>query len=114
MISPEALERRIKGEQARTLGNIAARTELPKQQWWLSFADDEGFRGVVIAHGHGMTEALMDCNVHGCNPQGEVGGMEIPEAITVPPEWTYRVLTKKQAMELEMLLAPSIEEEPQL
>jgi hypothetical protein len=95
---------RIKGEQARTLGNIAARTELPRQQWWLSFADDTGFRGVVIVHAEGFMEALMETNLHHCNPHGECQGMPIPADVVVPSTHTYRILDRAEAESLDRLV----------
>src|SRR5260370_42670456 len=97
---------RIRGEQARTLLNIAARTELPSQQWWLSFAGDDGFHGVAIVHATGFTEALMETNLHRCNPGGEVVGLPFPPGIIVPSDWTYRILTKPECRELENMLWP--------
>ena len=96
---------RIKGEQERALTNIAARTGLPEQQWWLSFVGDEGFRGVVIAHGNDFAEALMDATMHDCNPRGEVQGHPIPLQIVIPKEWTYRILSRTDAAQLDELLA---------
>jgi hypothetical protein len=95
---------RIKGERQRVLENIATQTEAQGQQWWLSFADDQGLRGVVIAHGNEFLEALMQVNLHGCNPHGEVQGMPVPDFVVIPPEWTYRVLGRQEARELDRLL----------
>jgi hypothetical protein len=89
---------RIKGERTRALENIALRTDLPRQQWWLSFADERGFRGVVVVYAEGFTEALMEANLHDCNPHGECRGLLIPDTIVIPSTHTYRILNKSEAM----------------
>lgn len=95
---------RLKGEGVRVLQNIASRVDLPAQQWWLSFADDSGLRGVVIVHAGEFTEAVMECNLHNCNPHGEVQGVAVPLECVIPAEYTYRVLSREQALELDALL----------
>ncbi len=59
----KTIQARIKGERERCIANIAARTELPRQQWWLSFADVNGFRGCVVVHANGFTEALTGTSI---------------------------------------------------
>lgn len=54
--------------------------------WWLSFADETGFKGVVIVEAYGFTDALFKTNALGINPGGEVRGDRvdpdfIPEAL---------------------------------
>ncbi len=100
----KTIQARIKGERERCIANIAARTELPKQQWWLSFADQNGFRGCVITHANEFTEALTDATLHNCNPGGECRGLPIPPHKVVPLEWTYRTLSRAEAEELGKLL----------
>lgn len=101
----KARNARINGERTRALENIRARNGiLPKQQWWMSFADTDGFRGVVIAHGNDFVEALMDTNLHDCNPHGEVQAMPVPQRVVIPQEWTYRVLSRPECEELDALL----------
>jgi hypothetical protein len=47
--------------------------------WWLSFADDDGFRGVVIVEASSFMDAVMMTHVFGINPGGEARGWEVPE-----------------------------------
>jgi hypothetical protein len=56
--------------------------------WWLSFADDDGFRGACIVHGETLEIALVASHQVGCNPGGEVMGVELPpeSARLVRPE----------------------------
>ena len=98
---------RIKGEQARTLANIAARTEPPAGAYWLSFADDDGFRGAVIVHAEDFTTALMECNLRNINPHGEVQGMPIPPEIAaaIPDKWKNRVLRRNECAEFDKEMA---------
>jgi hypothetical protein len=68
------LNERVKEQMTEEMGQ-------PEGMMWLSFADDaaEGFKGVVIIRAHGLTDALMKCNVMKINPGGEVSGHMIPE-----------------------------------
>lgn len=42
--------------------------------WWLSFANDAGFLGVVIAEGASLELAVRETHARGCNPGGQVAG----------------------------------------
>ncbi len=96
MLNEKTIAARIKGETARTLGNIAARTELPTKMFWLSFADDNGFRGAVIVHANDFLEAVMEANLHSINPHGECQGVEIPVGHVIPDKWKYRLLDRAE------------------
>lgn len=78
--------------------NIYAQTERPSEAYWLSFADDDGFRGAVIIHATEFTEAVMQASLRGLNPHGEVAGMKIPAAVaaTIPEGWKYRLLSREE------------------
>lgn len=57
-----------------------------KKLWWLSFADEDGFKGVVILEAFGFADALTCATGAGLNPGGEVQAMlvdpaDIPEAL---------------------------------
>ena len=61
--------------------------------WWLSFADESGFKGVVIVEAFGFTDALSRSHALGVNPGGEVQGSRItPDGI---PEAMHNRLLKK-------------------
>ena len=92
---------RISGERERVLKNIAAQETLPDSVWWLSFADEGGFRGAVIAHGEEFLEALMRVNLLGINPHGECQGMGPIPADVIPEKWLNRVLTKAECEEFD-------------
>ena len=46
----------------------------PVQTYWLSFADDTGFRGVVLVDCATMAEAHRLVTAHGVNLGGEIAG----------------------------------------
>jgi hypothetical protein len=66
--------------------------------WWLSFADDHKHLGVAIVAGGNIAEAAIRAHAAGCNPGGEVVGIEIPERDRAA--WlrhTDKLLTKYEA-----------------
>lgn len=71
------LKARIKKFQDSAVANIKSRKgEQPKEAWWLSFADEGGFRGALIIHAEDFTTAVMESTIRGLNPHGEVQGNE--------------------------------------
>lgn len=103
MRDKETVAAMIKGERARTIANISARTERPGCAWWLSFADDEGFRGALIIHANDFREAVMEANLRGLNPHGECKGLEVPAAMAalIPEEWKYRLLSRNDCEQFD-------------
>lgn len=55
------------------------RLENAERLWWLSFADADGFRGVVIVRAHGLISAVRLTHQLGVNPGGEVAGSWVDE-----------------------------------
>jgi hypothetical protein len=45
--------------------------------WWLSYADESGFRGVVITRAEGFLMACARSNLLGISPGGQVQGFEL-------------------------------------
>jgi hypothetical protein len=73
--------------------------------WWLSFADDAGFRGVVLVRGASDTKAIRLAHALGCNPGGEVLSAEIPDEgaafiVARDPGLLGRLLDKGEAQAL--------------
>lgn len=66
---------------------------------------DDGFRGVAIVHANDFLEAVMECNLHGCNPHGQVQGVPVPPQVVFPKEFTYRILDKGMAEKAAALLS---------
>lgn len=46
--------------------------------WWLSFADDDGSRGVCVVDAPDILGATFKAHALGINPGGSVHGVEIP------------------------------------
>lgn len=65
--------------------------------YWLSFADDLGFRGVVILEADSFDGALTKSHRAGVNPGGEVQGFLLPAFAVPPTEFRNRLLDKEGA-----------------
>lgn len=99
---------RIAGERARVLANIAAqRGERPATAFWLSFADDDGFRGALIVHATEFIEAVMQTNLRGVNPGGECVGVKISaeDAAQIPERWKMRRLSREDCARFDAELS---------
>jgi len=69
------------------------------QWWWLSFAEDDGFRGVAIVQGQDMAAAIARAHLLKINPGGQVAGWPIPEEFLdqhVPGEFRNRLLSRQE------------------
>lgn len=86
-------------DRDEALRQILHRDRLPTQQWWLSFATEEGFRGAVVVHAETFTEAVVTASLWGINPGGEVQGL--PCAVPVSAKWTYRLLSREECERFE-------------
>jgi hypothetical protein len=64
-----------------------------KGLWWLSFADETGFKGVVIVEAYGFTSALLATKAQGLNPGGEVRGERVDPDL-IPKAMLNRLLKK--------------------
>lgn len=64
--------------------------------WWLSFADESGFKGALVIKARGFTEALLIANLTNLNPQGEVKGAELPIDAVIPEEWKNKLISKAE------------------
>lgn len=61
---------------------------------WLSFADVDGFRGIVILRAKDIVEAVQIANRLGINPGGQVMACEMPPTFHVPEEATGKLLSR--------------------
>ena len=75
--------------------------------WWLSFADDDGFRGLVILEAPGFIAAVEKSRELGINPGGQVRGLEIPPhgMHLFPEKYRNRLLPRATAFALSELEA---------
>jgi hypothetical protein len=79
--------------------------------WWLSFCDPdrpEGqrFLGVSIVPGFDIVTAASAARVLGCNPGGEVAGIEIPaeNSVRIPGRYVGRLMSRAECDELDLVL----------
>lgn len=80
---------------------LAEEAQQTQAWWWLSFADEDGFRGVVIVRACGLLHAVRTANKLEINPGGEVLGYPLPDNF-VPAAGDHDVLLdRKRALEVE-------------
>lgn len=81
---------------------MTPRDDIPTPWWWLSFCDPDRpkgtqFLGVAIIQGYDIIEASQRAWALGCNPGGEVMGLDITRGIhTIPPKDRGRLLDKDE------------------
>jgi hypothetical protein len=68
------------------------------QLWWLSYMDNDVFRGVVIVQAGNVRQAEERVEELGIRPDGESFGMEVSH-IGIAEEYLNRVLTKEECDE---------------
>jgi hypothetical protein len=68
----------------------------PLRWFYLSYADDDGFRGALILEAHGEMHAIELAQRLGLSPGGQVVVWEVPEdvAATLPAAAKGRLLSK--------------------
>ena len=72
MLSESQVQQRI-GER------LSEEVEAGKSElWWLSFAAEDGFRGVIITEALGLSHALQKTHRLGINPGGQVQALPVP------------------------------------
>jgi hypothetical protein len=71
----------------------------PLRWFYLSFADDERFRGAVIVEAHGVAHAIELTHKLGINPSGEVAVFEVPEGAPLPPDAAKNRLLSKRDLD---------------
>lgn len=69
--------------------------------WWLSFADEEKLRGIVIVQAPSFLLAVAESHRLQINPHGEVRGFPFPSELTPPEQFRNRCLTREEAEELD-------------
>jgi hypothetical protein len=80
----------------RTNKLLAEERNQPLRWFYLSYADDESFRGAIIIQAHGFVEACYLADHRGISPGGEVLGMIVPvDAELPPPEYRNKLLSKE-------------------
>lgn len=108
---------RFRNAWAQAKAIIAARKERPAEAWWLSYADENEFRGGLILHSEGFMMACFEACILKLSPHGEVHGAPIcPEmAAAIPEKWKNRLLTKAEcdAFDAELAVVTGETEPPE-
>lgn len=81
----------IDPEVARLLAEEARN---PLAWRYLSFADEDGFRGVVIIQAHGIVDAAFRAGLARINPGGEILSFVLQDEDLPAPEWRNRLLSE--------------------
>jgi hypothetical protein len=68
--------------------------------YYLSFADDEKFRGGVIIEGFSDLDAVSRSHMCGLNPGGEVMMIPVPNVYIPPEKFRNRLLSKDDVFEM--------------
>jgi hypothetical protein len=72
-----------------------------KSWWWLSFADDDGFRGVAIVQAGDVIEGVTEAWRLEINPGGGVLSVQIPdERLSLYPVEMRNVLLNREQAEM--------------
>lgn len=74
---------------------LAAEQSQPLEWLWLSFSDEDGWRGGCYVEARGMIGAIRWTHRMGITPGGQVKAVAVPEGGLPGPEWRNRLL--KQA-----------------
>jgi hypothetical protein len=80
----------------RILELIEEEMQHPLHLFYLSYADDKGFRGVVYVEAHGPASAAMRANAYNLSPGGEVFIVEVPDDKLPDYKYWNRLLTKAE------------------
>ena len=76
--------------------------------WWLSFADDEGFRGGINVQGDDFLGAVLNAKLMGQNPGGQVRGLELTFDISdLPEKYKNRLLSLDDIAEMDRAMGES-------
>jgi hypothetical protein len=87
-----------KMERARQLVADEVRTR-PRGLWYLSYADEHGFRGAVYLEAHGPASAAIRSNIENLSPGGEVFiGGPVPSDCIPDRKFWNRLLTRDEVI----------------
>lgn len=78
---------------------LAEEGKNPLGCWYLSYADEEGFRGGVYIQAHGFAEAAYLSKRRGHSPGGQVMGGQVPADAIPDKRFWNRLLTKAEVQE---------------
>lgn len=72
--------------------------------WWMSFAEESGFLGVVITEAGDVVGAVRKAHRLKVNPGGQVAAVPMHPDAPIGREWRDRLLSEAQVQELNGLL----------
>lgn len=67
--------------KARVDRILAQELKTPERLFYLSFADENGWRGAIVTLAHGITDAMQKTHRLNINPGGEVACWPIPDGL---------------------------------
>ena len=67
----------------------------PLRWFYISFADDDSFRGAVIVKAPGEAHAIQASYRLGINPGGQAAIFAVPDGAPVPPAAVNRLLSEE-------------------
>lgn len=71
--------------------------------WWLSYADDDGFRGGAFVQAHSFEAACVESKRLGISPGGQVHGTETP---TTGPFESGRLYSQEEIAQIDGVVEP--------
>ena len=83
---------------------IEEREEGIKKLLWMSFANEEGFLGVILVECYGFSTGLLQINKLGINPGGEVQGLEL-QVDAIDSKHHNKLMNKEYLIEHEFVNA---------
>lgn len=88
--------------KARRAQILTDESRQPLRWWYLSYADDEEFRGGAILEAHGEIHAIELAQRLNLSPGGQVAVWEVPAevVVTLPAEAKGRLLSKPELARL--------------
>lgn len=70
------------------------------KQFWLSFSEPAGFKGVAIVEADSLPEALQKTWDLEINPGGSVSAIQIDPSEHYGPEWLNRLIVRPEINEI--------------
>ena len=80
----------------RLAATLLEEAQYPLRFWYLSFVDDDGFRGGVIIEAPGFVTAVHRTHELHISPGGEVAGAPIPEGQVPTADFHERLLSLEE------------------
>lgn len=74
----------------------------PEAWWWLSFADENGFKGGIFTRARGIISAVTKTHTLGISPGGEVKAIQMPDSCDIQFEQFSDRLLSKEDLEHDM------------